>query len=238
MLVNIVFTVIIGSLLHFTFDFFNQSLVVGLFSAVNESVWEHLKLVMMPMALLALWQGIVLKKKPNNFWLSRAKAIYLAPIIIVALFYGYTVILGKNYLVLDIAIFIIAVIVAELIAKKITRMDFHFGKKSRAVDLLSKISILLAVILFAYFTFCPPQNFLFEDPTNDGYSLESIENISLPKGYTLKNYAIEEILDISCLGNRDCETPFEYSIQSRCPFVSLCLKRKCTVVCPVYQGLL
>jgi hypothetical protein len=42
-LVGIVFIIIIGSLLHFTFELSGHQ-AIGVFSAVNESVWEHLKL--------------------------------------------------------------------------------------------------------------------------------------------------------------------------------------------------
>ncbi len=57
-------------------------------------------------------------------------------------------------------------------------------------------------------------------------------NIILPNGYGLEDYKIEKILDVACVSNGDCETPGEYLVQSRCPFVSLCLKNKCAVVCP------
>lgn len=57
-------------------------------------------------------------------------------------------------------------------------------------------------------------------------------NIVLPKGYSLDSYNVEKVLEIACVRNDDCETPLEYLIQSRCPFVSLCLDNKCAVVCP------
>lgn len=244
MLFNTFFTVISGSLLHFAFNFFNRSLLAGLFSAVNESVWEHLKLAVMPMAFLGLWRGIRSERKPNNFWLSRAKAIYLAPIIIIILFYGYTAICGRNYLILDIAAFVIAVIIAEFVAEKITLFRLNFGKRARLIENLSKFMIVFIVSLFMYFTFYPPRSFLFLDPTTGKYGIqpESLcasgdceEGISLPKGYTFESYSVEKVLDNLCVKNSDCETPGEYLIQSRCPFVSICLKNKCNVVCPGHQ---
>jgi hypothetical protein len=59
----------------------------------------------------------------------------------------------------------------------------------------------------------------------------------LPRGYTLKSYSVEKIMETSCAKNNDCQTPDEYLIKSRCPFTSLCLQNKCTVVCPAYAGL-
>lgn len=59
-------------------------------------------------------------------------------------------------------------------------------------------------------------------------------DITLPTGYTLDNYTVEKTLDTVCTKKDDCETPVEYLMMSRCPFTSLCLQGKCTVVCPSY----
>ncbi len=61
---------------------------------------------------------------------------------------------------------------------------------------------------------------------------ESTEGIPLPQGYTLEGYTIEEVTERSCTESKACETPGNYLVQSRCPFVSLCIKNKCAVVCP------
>ena len=58
------------------------------------------------------------------------------------------------------------------------------------------------------------------------------DSISLPEGYALDGYIIEEVLNNSCVVHSGCETPGEYLVQSRCPFTSLCLDERCTVVCP------
>jgi hypothetical protein len=62
------------------------------------------------------------------------------------------------------------------------------------------------------------------------------EPISLPQGYTLNNYSVEKKMEVACQKTSDCVTPAEYATQSRCPFVSLCLENKCTVVCPDHQN--
>ena len=40
-----IFCLILGTILHFTYEWFNYNVIVGLFSTINESVWEHLKLL-------------------------------------------------------------------------------------------------------------------------------------------------------------------------------------------------
>ena len=48
-----------GTLLHFLFDWTGGNAVVALFSAVNESIWEHLKLLFYPMVLFAVASVVV-----------------------------------------------------------------------------------------------------------------------------------------------------------------------------------
>lgn len=62
------------------------------------------------------------------------------------------------------------------------------------------------------------------------------ETPSLPNGYTLQNYKIEKVTGESCAKHADCTLPGEYAVQSRCPFVSLCLENSCAVVCPSFKG--
>jgi len=57
-------------------------------------------------------------------------------------------------------------------------------------------------------------------------------NIGLPLGYTLDRFQVEKISTTTCARHEDCRTPFEYLVQSRCPFTSLCLNSRCSVVCP------
>ena len=44
-----IFVMILGTLLHFTYEWSGGNLLVASFSAVNESTWEHLKLLFYPM---------------------------------------------------------------------------------------------------------------------------------------------------------------------------------------------
>jgi len=61
---------------------------------------------------------------------------------------------------------------------------------------------------------------------------EVSEAHTLPEGYTLDSYTVEKVTEVSCSQDSECETPMEYLVQSRCPFTSLCIDNKCTVVCP------
>ena len=66
--------IILGGLFHFTFEIFGRSPFIALFSAVNESVWEHLKLTTFPFLFFAFAEGYFLRRDLKNFFLAQ---IYL-----------------------------------------------------------------------------------------------------------------------------------------------------------------
>jgi len=166
-IIGAIFIIVLGGLLHFTFEWSNQFWLVGIFSAVNESVWEHLKLAVMPALLWLFIEMKLLKEKPKNFFFAKTKGIWAMPFFIILIFYSYKAVLGKNFLVLDILTFIVAVILGQLISYKIMFWE-------KIPGFYNKIGIILLFILFfafVIFTFYPPHNFLFQDPLSLRYGI-------------------------------------------------------------------
>ena len=158
-ILGIIFTVITGTLLHFVYDLSNGNPVVGLFAPINESVWEHLKLLFYP---ATLWITIGYKKfgKNNcNYLFPAFSGVVSGLITIPVLFYLYTFILKKDILVLDILIFIIGVIVCFSV--------FYFAQKNYNFCFISNKKVILlweiVFILFVLFTVYPPALPLFKD---------------------------------------------------------------------------
>ena len=168
-LAGIVFIIVFGSILHFTFEWSGNQAIVGVFSAVNESVWEHLKLGFWPAMVFALIEFKYLKKSTNNFLFAKTVGIYLIPVIIIVLFYSYTAILGESILVIDILTFVIAVIVGQLVSYRLLT-----GKTlSYNLDRVSLIALLLLGLAFVLFTFYPPRLAMFQDPITGEYGIIS-----------------------------------------------------------------
>jgi len=166
-LAGMVFIVLLGTILHFTFELSGHQPVVGVFSAVNESVWEHLKLGFWPALAYAIVEYRYLKKSTNNFFFAKTVGIYLIPIIIPILFYSYTAILRESVLVIDILTFVIAVIVGQLVSYKLLTYR-------KLPDIFNKISLVALVLLgvaFVLFTFYPPHLPLFRDPVTGEYGI-------------------------------------------------------------------
>lgn len=163
---SIVFSIILGTILHFTYPYSGSNTLVGLFSAINESTWEHLKLVFFPMFITTNIGYYFFKNSVPNFFCSRAIGILVAISFIVVFFFTYTGILGSNFAILDISSFIFAIILGEYVSfKKI------INKKSCNKRILGLI-IGFLFIAFIIFTFIPPKINLFKDPISHTYGIQ------------------------------------------------------------------
>jgi hypothetical protein len=161
-----VLIITIGTLLHFTFEWSGFQEIVGVFSAVNESVWEHLKIAFMPSILFAIIEYRFLYKRTNNFFFAKAIGIYTIMVIIPVIFYTYTIFIEHN-LTIDIISFMFAIIVGQLVSYKL----LTFKKLSKNLRLISIIALIILGLAFVVFTFYPPQIPLFQDPVSGEYGI-------------------------------------------------------------------
>lgn len=164
---GIVFIVVLGSLLHFAFEWSGRAIPIAPIAAVNESVWEHLKLGFWPALVYAVLEYSRFGKSANNFLFAKTLGIYLIPITIVVLFYSYTAILGHDLLVADIAIFVIAVIVGQLVSYKLLTAS----PLPQRLNRFAPIALAVLGILLVLFTFYPPHLPPFRDPVSGGYGM-------------------------------------------------------------------
>ena len=90
------FTALAGTLLHFVYDWSGGSVWTAAFSAVNESTWEHMKLLFFPIFLYSVAQACALGKTYPNFLAVRAVSTLAGLALIPILYYTYTGILGRH----------------------------------------------------------------------------------------------------------------------------------------------
>jgi hypothetical protein len=165
--VGIAFIIVLGSVLHFTFEWSGSQPVVGVFSAVNESVWEHLKLAYWPALLFLLIEYVPLKKTVANFFFAKTVGVYLMVLIIPVVFYSYTAVTGESILAVDIASFMVAVAIGQVASYKL----LMHKKLSEKLAWLSLGALIALAIAFALFTFVPPHAPVFRDPVSGGYGI-------------------------------------------------------------------
>lgn len=162
---SMIFLFIFGTLLHFTFEFFNHMPLVGTFSAVNESTWEHLKLLFFPMLITTIIGYFYFHKEyPNYLWI-KTKGILIGLAFIIIFFYTYTGIIGTNFAILDIGSFFIAGFLAHYYTYK------NIIKKEKGNTPISFIILAILLISFIVFTFIPPKIGLFKDPVTSTYGI-------------------------------------------------------------------
>lgn len=164
-LIGIVFIVFLGSFMHFTYELSGENAIVGAFSAINESTWEHLKLAVFPALLFMLIESKFMKR-PKNFFCAKAKGIWLMPMLIIVFFYAYTAVIPDNFL-MDIAIFILAVVIGQMVSYKMMLSRKDYGRFAKA----SIVSLIVLTILLIFLTYVPPEMFLFQDPISGGYGI-------------------------------------------------------------------
>lgn len=160
-----VFTAVMGTFLHFLFDLTGGSIVAALFSAVNESIWEHLKLLFYPMLLFAIGEYFFWGKDTASFWCMKLMGILTGLVLIPVIYYTYTGILGVNADWFNIAIFFLAAGVVFFVETKLFQRGFSCPVGTK----LSVALILLLAVIFTVFTFLPPRVPFFRDPVTGTY---------------------------------------------------------------------
>lgn len=156
---GILFTSILGTLWHFFYKWSGNSFFVGLITPVNESTWEHMKLLFFPMLIYSIFEGIQLRNAYPSVWYANGVGILAGTCSIPVLFYTYSGILGRNILWLDISTFILSVIIGFVCSYVL--MTKYNGKKC---SLLLYGVLLLFLIDFVVFTINPPKLGIFLPP--------------------------------------------------------------------------
>ena len=159
------FVAIPGTLLHFTFDWFSQNPVVGLFSAVNESTWEHMKLLFFPALIFFLFEYKKYGTTSRDLLVVRTLGLLCGLAFIPVSFYTYTGIIGRSFTVLDVAVFFISVFLTFRISSRLLQHP------QRLTILTAVIILFLLLALFFVFTFYPPHIQLFLDPVTFTYGI-------------------------------------------------------------------
>lgn len=150
--------VLLGISLHFLYELTGKSMWAGLFSPINESVWEHMKLAFFPLLVYFLYEMLCIRKQIPSLSLASARGILTGTFAIPVIFYTYTGILGFRLLVLDILTLLLGLFLGFYgQQKKIDANSFLPPGKG----FLSWGLVFLMCLCFFLFTFWPPALPLF-----------------------------------------------------------------------------
>lgn len=156
---GLIFSAVLGTLSHFFYEWSGQNPVIALFSPVNESTWEHMKLVFFPILLWSLFLPSKIREDLPAQQCALLAGGLLGTWIVPVVFYTYSGILGRNIAFIDIAIFYISVLTAFFLAWKVQ----DSGRVSKLCPFIRLFTVVM-LLAFFLFTFAPPDIGLFAEP--------------------------------------------------------------------------
>jgi len=167
-IVGAVFMTLAGSAMHFVYDWSGQTTIVGLVGPVNESIWEHAKLVFWPPLLWYVFAALFLRRMHRyEVTGAAAAALWFMPAFQTAFYYLYAAITRGDLFFMDLVDFELTVILEQLLFYR-PAVGLRCTTAGRVVGIVSVAA--LAGIFFAL-TFQPPHLPVFRDPQNGTYSL-------------------------------------------------------------------
>ncbi len=148
--------ILLGFLNHFLYELSGCSAFAALCCPVNESVWEHLKLIFFPILIVSLLEYLIRRPDAVRFFYYRFLAVCCAMGVTLTLFYTYTGIIGRSFLIIDILIFLVSILTAFY-------MDAYFYKvKIRKTSQAATFSLwIITSLCYFAFTCFPPDIPLF-----------------------------------------------------------------------------
>ena len=167
--VIIIFSV--GCLAHFLYDIMKGPKPLGLFTAINESTWEHIKIAITPTLLWSLVDGYFYGGNPNYFTAKLASLLILT-FFIPFIFYSYTRLSKKPILPVDIITFLVAIILAQF--------TFFLVISQPSIPYwVTYISVVGCFIFFGAYmtlTLLPLKAPIFKDPITGKYGFRAHRN--------------------------------------------------------------
>ncbi len=160
---------IVGSFLHFAYNWSKHNKRLALFVSVNESYWEHIKLAFWPTFFLYLVEFIFGGFQLLSFIPAATVSLYVIPILMITIVYNYKHYTKKNILTLDIVTFFIVIVITQLVFNMILK---QFSADVSSI-FLSSLFLIFIVVAFVNYTKNPPSDpNIFKDPLTNKYGIE------------------------------------------------------------------
>ena len=155
-----------GTILHFLYDWLGGAVWIAPFSGVNESTWEHMKLLFWPMFIYAIVQSFFFRDR-KDFWCVKLRGILLGLGLIPVIFYTYNGVIGTSPDWINIAIFFISAAIAYIYETRL----FNSAKVDCRMSYFTFLVLYVIALLFGIFTFDTPEIGIFKDPLTGAYGI-------------------------------------------------------------------
>jgi hypothetical protein len=163
---GILFIFLLGSALHFVFALSGDLRPVAIIAAVNESVWEHLKIGFWPALVWAIIELFAFGTRTKNFLFAKGAAFTLGALLITGIYY-VTKAAGIESLPVDIANFFVSIMIAQIISYRLILVQ----KGYKVLNVIGILLIIACIIAFSTLSYYAPHNPIFLDPVSGGYGI-------------------------------------------------------------------
>lgn len=153
--------------LHFIYDFLPNTLF-SIFVPVNESIWEHMKLIFTSYVFYGIFDYLLLKKNKisfNNFLLQ----LFLIPIVGIILYLLIFIPIYNNFgenMLISIGLLFLIIIFEQVLSYYFLRF-----KEIKYQNIIGIVGIIITYIIFGYLTYNPVENYIFFDISNSKYGI-------------------------------------------------------------------
>jgi hypothetical protein len=166
-IIGAIFSIVVGTSLHFTFELSGYWRPMALISAVNESTWEHMKMAFWSALIFAIIEYFIYGKRTKNFILGKTFSFYLTGVLISVIFWAYTRII-KDALIWDIMDFVLSVIIGYIVSYYIVVSKRNF----RVLKFLSIIFFIVILAAFSLLSYFPIFKYpIFQEPIHGGFGI-------------------------------------------------------------------
>ncbi len=165
-LVGFAVAALLGTLLHFLYEWLGEAVWIAPFSGINEATWEHMKLLFWPTFIFAVIQSFFFRDR-KDFWCIKAKGIILGLVLIPILFYTYNGVIGKSPDWINVVIFFISALAAYIYEARC----FYLDNTVCVFPKLALFTLCVIGLLFVLFTFVTPEIGIFKDPLTGSYGI-------------------------------------------------------------------
>lgn len=165
-IINVIVFFALSFLWHFIYDWF-PNFLTSIFFPVNESIWEHMKIIFGVIIFGSLISLILMNKfhiKHNNFYIEIITKVIVGVLFYLIIFIPLYKWLGENMFI-TISLMLLTYIFVEFIGYKILLLN------EMNINILPIILIFLCYILFFLLTYYPPHSFIFFDEVKLVYGI-------------------------------------------------------------------
>lgn len=156
-----------GTLLHFTYAWSGRAPWLAPFCPINESVWEHLKMLYWPLLFFTVLEFFRKHRAPAFLW-ARACGLIIGLLLTVIFYYTYTGVIGRGFLAVDIALFFFSVLTAFGMSYILLT---RYPAPTLPENILWAAAALLVGLALLCYTWAPPRIHLFQDPKDGTYGV-------------------------------------------------------------------